>query len=549
MGTAASRARRWEPARPCSAVDRGSRPGGTVIRVTGGGGAFAGATGLIASKSLPTTDTKGAEEVTGRLPRARLHSWRDAMTATTPLDATALATLRQQVRGAVITPDDPAYDAARRIWNGFFDDRRPALIVRCTGVADVQAALRFAGERDLPLAVRGGGHSVAGYSTCDGGIVLDLGPLNFVRVDPAARIALAGGGATWGAFDHETQVFGLATTGGVVSTTGIAGLTLGGGIGWLMRQHGLTCDNLLAVDLVTASGEVRHVTAESDPDLFWALRGGGGNFGVVTTFTYRLHPVGPLIYGGALFYEARHAAAVLAGFLNWTATLPDTCAAVFVVLTAPPEPFIPEPLRGQPGVGIALCFTGSAEEGAALVRPLRTELAPVAADLVGPLPYTALQQMFDAMAPRGLRNYWKATYLRALPAEAQAALLRQGEQLAGLFPLSAIHMQYLGGAVARVPAEATAFGGRDASYVVQALGTWADPAQDAQHRAWVQATVAALQPYALGGAYLNFLSEAEPALVERTFGPQTYRRLAAVKARLDPQNRFRLNANIPPAAA
>lgn len=456
------------------------------------------------------------------------------------LSPTAIAALRDRLRGAVIAPTDPAYETARRVWNGLID-RRPALIVRCTGTADVLAALAFAREQGLPVALRGGGHNVAGNAVCDDGLALDLSPMKGLWVDPAARTALAQPGLTWGEFDRETQVFGLATTGGLVSTTGIAGLTLGGGIGWLMRRHGLTCDNLRAVQLVTAAGQVVRASPHENADLFWAVRGAGHNFGAVVALEYQLHPVGPMVLGGPVLYRAAQAAEVLAFFRDWTRTAPDDLTAMVVFLTAPPAPFIPPALHGQPMVAIAVCYSGPLAEGEKVLVPLRA-FGPPAVDLIGPLPYTALQSLFDHAAPAGLANYWKSGYLPQLSDQALAVI---GAHSAALpTPLSQVHLHHLEGAVSRVPAEATAFAHRTAGYALNIIATWTAPEEAEAARGWVRRFWEAIQPFT-DGVYVNFLGADEPERVRAAYGPH-YERLVALKTRYDPDNMFRFNQNIRP---
>jgi FAD/FMN-containing dehydrogenase len=445
--------------------------------------------------------------------------------------------------GRLIQPADDAYPEARRVWNGLID-RRPALIAQCADPADVVRAVRLAAQHELLLAIRGGGHNVAGFGTCDDGLVIDLSPMHGVEVDPAAGVARVQGGATWGQVDAATQAHGLATTGGLVSTTGVAGLTLGGGIGWLMRRHGLALDNLLAVDLVTADGRELRASAEENPDLFWALRGGGGNFGIVTRFTFRLHPVGPMIYGGVTLFPLARAREVLGFYRDWTPGLPDELTTMVVFLTAPPAPFIPPELRGTPMVALALCYVGPLEKGPAAVATLRA-LAP-AVDVVGPMPYLALQGMFDAGAPKGLLAYWKSEYLSALGAEAIESLAAHAEQM--IPPFTQLHLHQLGGAVARVAPESTALGFREAPFVVNAVAGWTDPAQTAAQIAWSRSVGEALRPFAAGPQYLNFMGDDDSPRIRRAYGEAHYRRLAAVKASFDPTNLFRLNQNIPPAA-
>ena len=460
------------------------------------------------------------------------------------LDAGAVQDLRQGLRGQVILPGDAAYDAARSVWNGMID-RHPALVVRCAGVADVIAAIRFARSQALPVAVRGGGHNVAGFGTCDDGIVIDLGPMKGVRVDPAARTARAQAGLTWGEFDHETQAFGLATTGGLVSETGVAGFTVGGGIGWLMRKHGMTIDNLLSADVVTADGEQVIASRAKNSDLFWGLRGGGGNFGIVTSFQYQLHPVGPLVFGGALFHTADRAADFLRFYGEWTATLPDEITPLFAFLTAPPAPFVPAPLVGQPLVAVALCCAAPPERGADLVAPLRA-FGPPAIDLLGPIPYLALQKMFDESAPRGIRTYWKTAYFDRLDGPTVDTLVEHAQKMASLSPLSAIHVHYAEGAMGRVPPSETAFGARHARYIANLIGMWPDPTRDGAHVDWVRGLWNALQPVASDGAYVNFLGDEGVDRVRSAYGTETYVQLARLKARYDPANVFRINQNIKP---
>jgi FAD/FMN-containing dehydrogenase len=447
------------------------------------------------------------------------------------------------LRGRLIQPDDDAYEEARRVWNGLID-RRPALIAQCAAAADVIRAVRFAAEHELLLAVRGGGHNVAGFGTCDGGLVIDLSPMHTVEVDPAARLARVQGGATWGQVDAATQAHGLATTGGLVSTTGVAGLTLGGGIGWLMRRHGLALDNLLAVDLVTADGREVRASADENPELFWAVRGGGGNFGVVTRFTFRLHPVGPTVYGGAIMFPIARARDLLGFYAGWTPRLPDELTTMIVFLTAPPAPFVPAELQGSPMVAVALCWVGPLEQGPAAVEAVRAFATP-AVDVAGPMPYLALQGMFDAAAPKGLLSYWKSEYLSGLGGDVIGQLAGHAELM--IPPLTQLHLHQLGGAVARVAPESTALSFREAPYVANAVAGWMDPAQSAAQIAWARGVGDAIRPFAAGPQYLNFMGDDDRSRVRSAYGDAHYRRLAAVKAAFDPTNLFRLNQNIPPA--
>ena len=453
--------------------------------------------------------------------------------------------LREGVRGEVIQPGDPGYEDARLIWNGMID-RHPALIVRCAGVSDVLRALDFGRSQDLPIAVRGGGHSIPGFSTVDGGLVIDLSPMKGLLVDRGRRRAVAQAGLTWAEFDHETQAFGLAVTGGLVSTTGIAGFTLGGGIGWLMRKHGLTADNLVSADMVTADGEMVHASAEENPELFWGLRGGGGNFGIVTSFEYDLHPVGPTILGGPIFYRGEDARAVLDFYREWSAQLPDEVTSLVNLLTAPPAPFLPEEVHGKPIVAIVAAHSGSVEDGERAVRELRAFGSPIV-DLMGPMPYVALQTLIDDLYPKGLHNYFKSGYLGGMSDGALDTIMDAYGRISS--PLSEIHIQHLGGAIARVPEDATAFGERGAPYVLNLVTRWQDRAEEDTHIAWARGLYDAMTPHLTGGVYVNFLSAEGEERVHQAYGPDKYARLVALKDRWDPDNVFQLNQNIKPSGA
>lgn len=446
------------------------------------------------------------------------------------------------IRGRLVRPADAEYDEARRVWNGLID-RRPALIARCADEADVIAAVRFARKERLAVAVRGGGHNVAGFGTCDGGLVIDLSLMNRVTVDPVAREARVQGGATWGPVDAATQAHGLATTGGLVSTTGVGGLTLSGGIGWLMRKHGLTVDNLLAVELITADGRQLTASATEHPELFWAVRGGGGNFGIVTSFTFRLHPVGPIIYGGAMFFPVSQAREVLRFYAQWVPTLPDEMTTMVVFLAAPPMPFIPPALHGTPMVAIPMCYAGPPDNGPSVARPLR-DFQAAAVDAVGPMPYLALQGMFDAGAPKGLLAYWKTEYLQALSPAAIDTVIEQAGRMTS--PLTQVHIHHLGGAVSRAPAGSTALSYRGAPFVLNGVAGWMDPAETDGQIAWARRMAEAIRPHATGPQYLNFLGEEGDGRVRAAYGEENYARLAKVKAEYDPENLFRLNQNIRP---
>jgi FAD/FMN-containing dehydrogenase len=453
--------------------------------------------------------------------------------AETGLTATAIEQLKGRLRGDLLCPGDEHYDSARTIHNGMID-RRPALIVRCVGVADVMAAVTFARSNNLVVAVRGGGHGVPGFAVCDGGLMIDLTRMKAVRVDPVGRTARAEGGATWGDFDHETQAFGLATTGGIARPTGIAGLTLGGGHGYLMRTHGLACDNLLSVDVVTADGRLLTASATEHADLFWAVRGGGGNFGVVTAFEYRLYPVSQIL-GGLLIYPITHAKDVFRFYRDVTRTAPEALGSLCNLATLP---------DGTPAAVILLGYNGSVEDGERLLRPLR-ECAPLLADQVGLMPYIALQSIVENFNPPGLRNYWKSNYLQELSDGAIEVLVDHYRTVPA--PHTHVVIEHLGGAVSRVGADETAVDHRDALYNFLIVGMWTDAAMDAQVIGWVRDLWGALQPFSSGGLYVNYEAEHDMGRVQAAYSPAKYARLVAVKTAYDPTNLFRLNQNIPPA--
>ncbi|MCH4562535.1 FAD-binding oxidoreductase [Halomonas sp. EGI 63088] len=438
---------------------------------------------------------------------------------------------RNRLRGRLVLPEQEDYDEARRVFNGLID-RRPAMIVRCAGVADVIASVDFAREAALPIAVRGGGHSVVGSAVCDEGLVIDLSPMASVWVDPRQRVARAEGGATWGDFDHETQAFGLATTGGIVPSTGIAGLTLGGGIGYLNRKHGLACDNLVSADVVTAEGRLVTASADEHPDLFWGLRGGGGNFGVVTSFAYRLHPVGPVL-GGELVYPLDRARDVLRFYRDWSSTAPDEVRADATLLSGPEGPVL----------DIKMCYCGSLEEGEAVLQPMRAFGAPVL-DTVAPVPYATVQNLLTEVFQPGRRHYWKAGFMRAFGDDAIEALLDffVADTPA---PFAAIAIEHLGGAIGRVGAQDTAFAHRQAQHSVLVLRMWEDPAESEANIAWGRRCFRAVAPFLEEGAYVNYLGDEGEARVRTAYGAN-YARLVALKNVYDPENVFRFNQNITP---
>jgi FAD/FMN-containing dehydrogenase len=451
--------------------------------------------------------------------------------------------LREAVRGEIVTPADEGYAEACRIWNGAHAGPSPALVVRCTGAADVIAAVGFARGNCLTIAVRGGGHSVAGFSTVDDGIVIDLSPMTDVRVDPTARRATVGGGAVWADVDHETQAHALATTGGLVSSTGVAGFTLGGGIGWTMRKFGLACDNLVAADVVTADGRLVHATETENTDLLWGLRGGGGNFGIVTQFEFDLHPLGPVIYAGPIFYPADAAADLLHAFRDWAPHAPDEMTALVNLMTAPPLPVIPEEWHGKKVAALIAASTGPVDEGAGIVRALRAVAQPIA-DLLGPMPYHVIQTLIDPLWPKGIHAYFKATNLARLDDELIDRLCEI--HLAAPGPQCEIHVHQMGGAIGRVPDGATAFTERSMPFVLNAVTGWHDPDAAMAHRDWARGTIAAAAEASTGRAYVNFLGDSADARM--SYGEETYARLVRLKHDYDPTNVFRLNQNIDPTA-
>jgi FAD/FMN-containing dehydrogenase len=445
--------------------------------------------------------------------------------------------------GELLRPPDPGYEQARRLWNGAID-RRPAVIARCTGAADVVAGIGHARSHGLPLAVRGGGHNVAGTASCDGGVVLDLSPMKQVRIDPATRTAWAEPGLLWGELDLQTQAYGLATPGGIVTHTGVAGLTLGGGIGWLMRKHGLTCDNLLAVELVSADGRLLRADEREQAELLWGVRGGGGNFGVVTAFQFRLHEVGPRVLAGPVLYPAEQAGEVLRRYRDWAVDAPDEVGTVVNLRLAPPLPFIPEQLHGAPVATIVCCYAGpDLSMGERLLEPLRRLGTPLL-DLVEVKPYSEHQATFDATVPHGLRYYWKSHYLDELADEAIDTLLEHAWEHRS--PRSYAIMFQLGGAVGRVPDDATAFSGRGAGYALNINAVATDADEYGQQAAWARRMWEATRPLS-NGVYMNFLGEEGQDRVRAAYGEAKYGRLVALKRAWDPDNLFRLNQNIPPA--
>ena len=446
-------------------------------------------------------------------------------------DAGAIQQLSASVRGQVLARGHEDYDRARRVFNGMID-RRPSVILRCTGVADVVQGVRFARSHDWPLSIRGGGHGVAGNAVCDGGLMLDLSGMKGMRVDPGRRTAQAQTGLLLGEFDHETQAFGLATTLGVVSLTGIAGLTLGGGLGWLNGKYGLACDNVLAADVVTADGELITASAAEHEDLYWALRGGGGNFGVVTTLTYQLHPVTTVLAGG-LSFPPEQAHDALRFFHQFASEAPDELSMAGSVARDP---------AGRCTVSISVCYCGPLDEGERVLRPLRNFGRPVSGG-IGPVPYQALQCGPDASFPRGRQHYWKSSYLRDLTDEAIEVLLEFAATIPS--PYTGIGLQQMTGVASRVDPRATAFAHRDRQYDFLILSQWEDPADSDRNIDWTRRLFEAMRPYLKEAVYVNNLGDQELDRVRAAYGVN-YDRLAAVKARYDPDNAFRLNHNIAP---
>ncbi|HET8819554.1 MAG TPA: FAD-binding oxidoreductase [Xanthomonadaceae bacterium] len=450
--------------------------------------------------------------------------------------------MRERLQGELLLRGDPGYDPARTLWNARLD-RHPALIARCHDADDVVTALAFASEHALPLSVKGGGHDFAGNSVRDGGLTLDLSPMDAVRVDAQARIAQVGPGARWADVDHATQAVGLATPGATVSTVGVPGFVLSGGIGHLARRHGAACDNLVGADVVLASGEKVRATAAENPELLWALRGGGGNFGVVTSFELQLHPVGPEVCAGQLVYRYEDAAAALRHYRDFMATAPDAVQCWAFLLRLPPLPAFPEALHGQPALDFVVCHAGSPAEAEADLAPLRAFGTPVI-DAISAVPYVALQQAFDAGMPHGRRWYSRAHYLRALPDAAIDTLLQHAQRLPG--ESTTVYLGAEGGAIGRVERDATAFPHRDAAFSLHVFPGWCDAGDDADIMRWAREVHRAMAPYATGGVYANMLADDEQDRVGAAYAGN-YERLANAKRRWDPRNLFAGNHNVVPS--
>ena len=458
-----------------------------------------------------------------------------------PLQEAQIDEFQAHFRGEVLVPGDASYDEVRQIWNAMID-RRPALIARCGSPADVVQAVKFARTHDLLVSIRGGGHNIAGNAVCDDGLMIDLSPMKGVQVDPQARRAMVEPGCTLADFDAAAQAHGLATPVGINSTTGVAGLTLGGGFGWLSRKYGMTIDNLLSAEVVTADGKQVHASETENSDLFWGLRGGGGNFGVVTRFDFRLHPVGPDLLTGLIVFPFDQAKSVLTKFARFTETMPDDLNVWMVTRKAPPLPFLPEAVHGKEIVVLAVCYAGDPAEGAKLIAPLRG-FGTAHGEHIGVQPYTAWQQAFDPLLTPGARNYWKSHNFATLGEGAIDTIIEYAGKLPS--PQCEIFIGTIGGQTARVAPEAMAYSSRDARYVMNVHGRWESAADDERGIAWAREFFAKAQPFASRGAYINFLTEEESDRIAFAYGA-TYQRLVELKKKYDPTNLFRMNQNIKP---
>jgi FAD/FMN-containing dehydrogenase len=463
-----------------------------------------------------------------------------------PISNEHLRSFRASMTGPVLDPRDPEYEEARKVWNGTID-RHPALIARCQTDDDVIAAIKLAKQHDLLVAVRGGGHNVAGYAVCDGGLVIDLSPMRDVEVDADSRTVRVGPGARWADVDRATQPHGLATPGGEVSVTGVAGLTLGGGMGYLRRKHGLSCDNLVSADVVTADGRKVHASEKEHADLFWALRGGGGNFGVVTSFVFRLHPVGPEVATLTSFFPLEEARRIAGAWRAFTSSAPDEATTAFAIWAVPDHPDLPEGLRGLPACALDGMYAGAPEAGEKLFRPLREAATPLV-DLSGRMPYVEAQSALDPLFPDGGLYYWKSLFLDELSDDAIERIVARSETRPD--PRILVILRQLGGAIGRVGQDATAYSNRGAQYMLSIDGAWSDAAETDRNIAWVRESWSAMRPFSTGGVYLNFpgFGEGERELWRASHGAN-FARLRAVKDRYDPTNLFRMNQNIRPTEA
>ena len=458
------------------------------------------------------------------------------------LNPETIDAFRQQLRGPVLTPEDPGYEDARKVYNAMIS-RKPRLIAKCADPADVMAAISVAREHSLRVSVRGGGHNAAGLGVCDNGLVIDLSRMSYVHVDPSSRMVRVGGGATWSDVDHATHAFGLAVPSGVVSTTGVGGLTLGGGLGHLTRQYGLTIDNLIAADLVLADGSFVVASADTNPDLFWAIRGGGGNFGVVTSFLFQAHPV-KMVCAGPMLWGLDQAADVMKWYREFILQAPEEISGFFAFMTVPPGPPFPEPLHGRKMCGIVWCYTGPMEKANEILEPIRNYRPPVFEFFVS-MPYPMLQGMFNGLYPAGLQWYWKADFFRELTDEAIAEHMKYAAQLPTM--QSTMHLYPVNGAAHKVGKDDTAWSYRDAVWSEVIVGVDPDPTNKDKIVEWARAYWSALHSFGAGGGYVNFMMEEGEASIRATYR-ENYDRLAAVKRKYDPQNFFSVNQNIPPAA-
>ena len=481
------------------------------------------------------TQAAGTIEVNGgaTMPNAK------APTKPCRLESVKVEQLEARMRGYLIRPSDDAYDDARAVWNGMID-RRPALIARCAGAADVIGAVNFAREQGIAVSVRGGGHNVAGNAVCDDGLVIDLSDMKSVRVDPCRQTVRVEAGVRLGDLDRETQAFGLVVPSGIVTETGVAGLTLGGGLGWLSRAWGMTCDNLLCADIVTADGKLVHAGDDENPDLFWAIRGGGGNFGIATSFEFCCYEFGPTALAGIVLYPIERASELLRFYRDYTASVPDEVTAFALLRRAPRAPFVPEEFHGVPVCGIGACYAGPPEKGEELIGPIK-ELGKPIADALVPKPFLVHQSTFDAGQPAGACYYWKSHYFDELSDGMLDAMTRQGMAITS--PMSILTLVHLGGAVARIGEQDTAYPNRRSPYVVNVNGSWKNPTDNDTNIAWTRETWDLLAPFATGARYVNF--EADDG-VEAIYGPEKYKRLVEIKNKYDPENFFRFNQNIKP---
>lgn len=459
----------------------------------------------------------------------------------TTLQQGTIDTFKGQFGGPVFEPADAGYDEARQIWNAMID-RKPALIAQCKSVDDVVAAVNFARDQSMLVSVKGGGHNIAGNAVCDDGLMIDLSQMKEVKVDVEKQRAYVGPGCTLADFDAAAQQHGLATPLGINSTTGVAGLTLGGGFGWLSRKFGMTVDNLISADVVTADGRQIRASETENPDLFWGLRGGGGNFGIVTRFEFRLHPVGPELLSGLIVFPFAQARSVVTQFARFTETMPDELNVWLVMRHAPPLPFLPESVHGQPIIALAICYAGDPEVGEKLIAPLRS-FGEAHGEHIGVQPYSDWQQAFDPLLVEGARNYWKSHNFVKLTDDVIRVLIDSGTRLPS--PHCEIFIATLGGEAGRVAPDAMAYSSRDANYVMNVHGRWETPAEDDHCRKWARAFFDAAKPYASAGAYINFLSQDETDRVEFAYGT-AYKRLVEIKQKYDPKNLFRVNQNIRP---